>query len=133
MMKKKSVLIIAILLICKMALPSDIGMWMYDEQGLPCFNYTGNLPFVLHGVPSQYVNQRDDPYFLLGNHRLTVFQHVSGNYQILSGERAWGILNRGNIEEYAETHSEINIEGLDFKLSGRNSISLDTTTTKIFG
>ncbi len=132
-MKKSSVFIIAILLTCKMAFPSDIGKWMYDEQGLPCFNYTGKLPFILQGVPTQYVNQNDDPYFLLGNHRFTVFQHVSGNYQLLSGERAWGILNRGNINEYADTQSEMNIDGADFKLSGKNSISLETSTTKIFG
>ena len=122
----------AIFLVSKMAFPSGIGEWMYDEQGLPCYHYTGKLPFALPGVENQYYDQHGDPYFLLGNHRFTVFQHVSGNYQLLSGERAWGILNRGDIEEYAETHSEINIEGLDFKLSGKNSIALDTTTTKIF-
>ncbi len=116
-----------------MAFPSDIGKWLYDEQGLPYFNYTGNLPFVLQGVPDKYVNQNDDPYFLLGNHRLTVFQHVSGNYQLLTGERAWGILNRGNVNEYADTRSDLIIDGVNFKLSGKNSISLETSTTKLFG
>jgi cellobiose phosphorylase len=37
----------------------------------------------------------DDPVFLLGNHRLTLFTHASGLMQILSGERAWARMNQG--------------------------------------
>ncbi len=37
----------------------------------------------------------DDPVFLLGNHRLTLFTHASGHIQILSAERAWARLNQG--------------------------------------
>jgi cellobiose phosphorylase len=38
----------------------------------------------------------DDPAFLLGNYRLTLFAHSSGFFQILTGERAWGRVNEGD-------------------------------------
>ncbi|MFZ0661175.1 MAG: hypothetical protein WAM66_00650 [Acidobacteriaceae bacterium] len=37
----------------------------------------------------------DDPVFLLGNYRLSLFTHTSGLMQILTGERAWGRMNDG--------------------------------------
>jgi cellobiose phosphorylase len=37
----------------------------------------------------------DDPFFLIGNYRLTLFTHASGLLQVLSGERAWARLNDG--------------------------------------
>lgn len=37
----------------------------------------------------------DDPCFLLGNYRLTLFAHGSGRYQLITGERAWARLNHG--------------------------------------
>jgi cellobiose phosphorylase len=82
------------------ALPAEtqekrIGEWSDDAAGLPCYRYLGPLPFV---SPSSRIRAEylpEDPFFLLGNYRLTLIVHVSGQYQILSGERAWGRLNQG--------------------------------------
>ncbi|MGA3023759.1 MAG: hypothetical protein ABSF98_03205 [Bryobacteraceae bacterium] len=67
----------------------SLGEWEDDEQGLPCYRYTGPLSFHTASVP-------DDPFFLLGNYRLTLFVHASGRYEILTGERAWARLNGAN-------------------------------------
>ena len=82
------------------ALPAEtsekrIGEWSDDAAGLPCYRYLGPLPFV---SPSSRISAEylpEDPFFLVGNYRLTLIVHASGQYQILSGERAWGRLNQG--------------------------------------
>jgi cellobiose phosphorylase len=61
---------------------------------LPSYRYTGPIRFApISGISKDYLP--DDPFFLLGNYRLTLFVHASGMFQILSGERAWGRLNQG--------------------------------------
>jgi hypothetical protein len=79
---------------------SSLGEWADDEQGLPCYRYTGpHLP--------------DDPFFLLGNYRLTLFVHASGRYEILSGERAWARMNGANeaaVEMAGQRHELIGDE-----------------------
>ena len=132
-MNKKHILILIFIIYSGLTYASNIGKWIYDEVGLPCFNYSGTLPYVTPNISNDAFSQCDDPYFLLGNHRLTVFQHTSGIYQILSGERAWGILNRGDIDEYAQTWSELQIDKKAYKLTGKNSISLNSSTKKLFG
>ena len=132
-MTKYRFLLILFSLFSSLSFASDVGKWMYDETGLPCFNYYGALPYITPNISDDAFSQNSDPYFLLGNHRLTVFQHTSGIYQLLTGERAWGIVNRGSRNEYAETASELLIDGKKFKLTGKNSRSLNRATTKIFG
>jgi cellobiose phosphorylase len=68
---------------------TSLGEWTDDENGLPCYRYTGPLTFHTPNIP-------DDPHFLLGNHRLTLFVHASGRYEILTGERAWARMNGPN-------------------------------------
>lgn len=79
---------------------SSLGEWMDDSQGLPCYAYHGPIRFSDHyqtkpmwGLDGRMIP--DDPVFLLGNHRLTLFTHASGHLQILSAERAWGRINQG--------------------------------------
>ncbi len=64
------------------------GTWTNDSQELPCYTYTGGLPWEEN--PSHI---QEDPYFILGNDRLTVFPHVSGQYQLITGERSWMKIN----------------------------------------
>jgi cellobiose phosphorylase len=77
---------------------SSLGEWEDDERGLPCYRYTGPLAFHTENIP-------DDPFFLLGNYRLTLFVHASGQYEILTGERAWARMN-GAVEAAAEIAGE---------------------------
>ncbi len=73
---------------------SRIGSWSV-EHDLPVYTYEGPLTFPRgEGLPGDDALP-DDPYFLLGNYRLTLFTHASGHFQILTGERAWGRINQG--------------------------------------
>src|SRR5215472_9913237 len=72
-----------------------IGVWSDDAAGLPRYTYTGPVPFPL---PSDKITREylpEDPFFLIGNYRFTLFTHVSGLYEILTGEQAWGRVNQG--------------------------------------
>ncbi len=75
---------------------NEIGYWMKDSDGLPCFNYTGSIPYSAYLSNKQKVKLSDDPWFLLGNYQLTLFAHVSGQYELITGQRAWGRMNQGN-------------------------------------
>ena len=90
---------------------STIGVWRRDEAGLPAFGYTAP-PFV-PGVPLKgAVVLEDDPYFILGNYRLTAFVHSSGVVRVMTGERAWARLN----------------EGLDGRPDNRATLTLQSST-----
>jgi len=91
----------------------SLGEWADDEQGMPCYRYTGPLEFHSKDIP-------DDPYFLLGNYRLTLFVHASGRYEILTGERAWARMN-GLVEAFVE------VDGKRFDLIG------DAAAKRVFG
>jgi cellobiose phosphorylase len=80
---------------------NGLGQWIDGDLGLPCYSYRGPIRFTdrykekqpMWGLDGRMLP--DDPVFLLGNHRLTLFTHASGHIQILSGERAWARMNQG--------------------------------------
>ena len=79
---------------------TSLGEWIDGSQGLPCYSYRGPIRFTdrYKTTPMWGLDGRmlpDDPVFLLGNHRLTLFTHASGLIQILSAERAWARMNQG--------------------------------------
>lgn len=76
---------------------SPLGEWIDDDHGLPAYHYTGPLRFPSSPLFEKQPLLPDDPYFLLGNYRVTVFAHASGLLQLLTGERAWGRMNQGAI------------------------------------
>ena len=97
---RRTMLTTAPLLATAAALPSAVlakdapglGEWIDGPLGLPGYRYTGPLTF--GGAPML----PDDPWFLLGNHRVTIFAHASGRIRWLSGERGWAEMNgRGGV------------------------------------
>ena len=70
-----------------------IGFWEEDALGLPAFRYTGTLPCRRTLRDGTAAKLPEDPWFLLGNPQLTLFCHVSGVYDLLTGQRAWGQMN----------------------------------------
>lgn len=70
-------------------LPQAIGHWQMNSNALPVFNYTGPVDY--QEVSNGFFP--DDPWFILGNYRLIVFPHVSGQYEMVTGERAWSRVN----------------------------------------
>jgi cellobiose phosphorylase len=97
-----------------------IGEWSEDAAGLPCYRYLGPLPVV---PPSSRISASylpEDPFFLLGNYRLTLIAHASGHYQILSGERAWGKLNQGPEQWSGLNDAAVEVAGKRVELVGVN-------------
>ena len=69
--------------------------WSTDSHDLPVCTFTGALPCRAVDREGKAAKIPADPWFLLGNYRTTLFAHVSGEMEWLSGERAWGRLNQG--------------------------------------
>ena len=119
---------------------NKIGFWLEDEAGLPCFNYVGNLPFKCKTPSGLDVKIPEDPYFLLGNYRLTLFSHVSGEYELITGQRDWGRLNQGDDPNSGLNSSSIDVLNSNhetitgYQLTGMNSVATDASKCKrIFG
>jgi cellobiose phosphorylase len=111
------------------ALPHNgegLGEWFDDDLGLPAFRYTGALTFpnspigyAFEEKPQPYLG--DDPYFLLGNYRLTLFAHASGVYQLFTGERAWGRMNQGEKRWSGANRATVSVDGQRHELVGMDS------------
>ena len=65
---------------------ASLGHWFDDDHGLHGYEYTGPLRIPKSPRENGTVLLPDDPYFMLGNYRLSLFTHASGLYEILSGE-----------------------------------------------
>lgn len=109
-----------------------IGEWSDDEAGLPRYTYLGPVPFPLpsSNIPREYLPE--DPFFLIGNYRFTLFTHVSGIYQILTGERAWGRLNQGSQMWSGANYAEVAVGGKTVPLVGLTHPAAQNAE-KIFG
>jgi len=119
---------------------NEIGYWMKDSNGLPCFNYTGSIPYSAYLPNKQKVKLPDDPWFLLGNYQLTLFAHVSGQYELITGQRAWGRMNQGNKPNSGANDASItrindkNEVVRKYQLTGFASLAADPNQCKrVFG
>lgn len=111
----------------------QIGKWMKDEAGLPCFEYTGRLPYVDPEDKGKKIKLPEDPWFILGNYRMTLFSHVSGEYELISGQRSWMRLNKGDDKASGNNHAGITIDGIEHRLTGDDSLSFSGNSRKIHG
>ena len=96
----------------------SLGEWVDDDLGLPAYHYTGPLRFPDSPKENDAVMLPDDPIFLLGNYRLTLFTQASGIYQIMTGERAWGRVNQGNARYSGANRATVEIAGQKHELIG---------------
>ena len=112
---------------------NQIGKWMLDEAGLPCFAYTGDLPYNAPDDKGQKIRLPEDPWFILGNYRITVFSHVSGEYELISGQRSWMRLNKGEGMTEGKNSAEVVIDGESHLLTGMSSSSASANRSKIHG
>lgn len=72
---------------------SKIGFWDWDNDQLPRYHYTGAYPAAARDKEGKDAMLPDDPCFILGNYRMTLFAHVSGRYEFMTGEHGWARLN----------------------------------------
>jgi hypothetical protein len=113
----------------------SLGNWLDDEHGLPCYRYTGPLSFhvaMKDGQPAAPAMLPDDPFFLLGNYRLTLFVHASGQYQLITGERAWARMNRGDAPGSGANEAAIVAGGRRHELIGARRQAAEEAE-KLFG
>ena len=115
---------------------TSLGQWLDDDFGLPAFRYTGPLRFPSSPVSDHVPMLPDDPYFLTGNYRLTLFTHASGALQLLTGERAWGRMNQDPAPhplKFAGAYqASVTVNGTNYPLIGLDS-SAAAAAIKIFG
>jgi len=95
-----------------------LGQWFDDDRGLPGYQYAGPLRFPESPRENGTLLLPDDPYFLLGNYRLTLFTHVSGLYEILSGEGIWARLNCGDALWSGDNRATLEVAGQTHQLIG---------------
>lgn len=113
---------------------NNIGYWSNDEAGLPCFEYTGEIPYSAMLKNGSDVKLPSDPWFLLGNYRFTLFTHISGEYELISGQRSWARINQGKQKNSGVNLSEISVDGKKYALTGIDSLAADTKKCRrVFG
>jgi len=95
---------------------SEIGHWSWDEMALPVFTYTGKIPYNYIAPDGQKINLPSDPWFLLGNYKLTSFIYTSGIYDLYCNERVWGKLN-----DAQKTKAFITVNKKKYDITGINS------------
>lgn len=111
-----------------------IGFWKEDKCGLPLFEYTGKLPFTAADREGNKVKLPEDPWFLLGNYQLTLFAHVSGEYEMIAGQRSWSRVNAGEHINSGVNRAVIRIDEKDWELCGLHSVSANPEyCTREFG
>ena len=119
---------------------SPIGDWKIDAAGLPCFNYVGSVPYKATLANGDSVKVNPDPWFVLGNYQLTLFAHVSGQYELITGQRAWARMNQGDRINTGKNDARLEVLSADggivktYLLVGLKSLSADSAKSKrIFG
>ena len=112
---------------------NKIGCWREDRSGLPCFEYTDSLPYQEKLKNGTAVKLPEDPWFLLGNYRLTLFTHVSGEYELISGQRSWMRMNRGEQPWNGLNEAVVCVDGKEIRLTGMDSIAADPARCKRVG
>ncbi len=133
---RTTILLIGIILCSQTVLAQKFGTWGFTSKGLPVYNYTGTIPVTAFDKDGKDAAQPEDPYFLLGNYRMTLITHASGIYQFLTAERAWARINAAEQTNYGWNDASVVFKNSNKKVSlvGMASIAADATATqKTFG
>ena len=108
---------------------NPLGAWTEDVDGLPAFDLTADLPLATKDKTGASYPLPGDPYFLLGNYRLTLFVHGSGLYRMMTGERAWALTNSAT-DQLEGSGAQLSLDGQVMKLTGTNSLAEKTTSCR---
>lgn len=104
----------------------ELGHWAWMDNGLPCYHYTASLPYEAVDANGNDSQLPEDPYFLLGNYRMTAFAHVSGTIELMTAERVWARINASDQRpNYGCNAAEIEIDGKITALAGVGSAAAD--------
>lgn len=123
---KRILLFISIILNFANANSQDLGCWQWTANGTPAYKYEGVLPFETSDNKGDDSLLPEDPYFLLGNYRITAFAHVSGIIELMTAERVWARMNASEDRpNYGSNTADITIDGKNTKLIGIKSLAAD--------
>jgi len=111
---------------------SSLGDWIEDDYGLPAYRYAGPMRFPNSPQRDGAPMIPDDPFFLTGNQRMTIFTHASGLIQIITGDRSWGRMNQGDERWGGANSAAIEIAGQRHELIGLDAPAA-VGATKRFG
>lgn len=119
----KHCFLLLVLLFPAIVYSQKVGYWSRDAQQLPVFNYTGDYPFLTYSKDNKIADEPTDPYFILGNYRLTLFAHVSGQIELITGERFWARMNHGDEKWSGDNWASIEIDREKYRLTGARSVA----------
>ncbi len=122
---------LAALFVCAIAGAQELGHWIEDSNHLPAFSYDAPLPYTCEDAQ---VKIDSNPWWILGNYRITVFAHADGEYEIISGERAWARLNMGEDRLSGANDAVLTIGRKTYDLVGKGSLAENPQIcTRVFG
>lgn len=95
------------------------GYWEFDGDRLPKYEYTGGYPVSAKDKAGKNGMLPEDPCFILGNYRMTLFAHASGTYELITGERGWARLNHSG-KNRGWSRSAVCVGGKDQTITKQN-------------
>lgn len=130
-MKRFLLVVSALAVFCSSAVSQPLGHWETDVNGLPAFSYDAPLPYV---KPDPEMKIEANPWWILGNYRITLFTYGNGEYEMLSGERSWARMNAGDRVVKGVNDASVTIGGKAYDLVGAGSLTEDPSVCKrLFG
>lgn len=120
---KRALFSTALIAVAAQILAETFGHWYWTEQELPAYEYTGRVPYETTDDRGGDSQLPEDPYFLLGNHRLTVFAHVSGMLQMMTAERVWARINAAERPNYGVNSATLTVGKKPYQLVGLQSMA----------
>lgn len=131
-MRLKILSVFTCLLSAQFAIGQGMGNWKLSSKDLPVYEFTSKIPVKALDKEGKDAMLPDDPYFMLGNYRMTLFTHVSGIYQFMTGERGWARINGVPQANYGWNEAIIFFkkDKKNIKLTGLNSISANPDLVK---
>lgn len=129
-MKRIPLLLLALCSIVGVVKAETFGHWYWSEHGLPAYEYTGCVPYEAKDDQGNDSQLPEDPYFLLGNHRLTVFAHVSGVLQMMTAERVWARINAAERPNYGAYSATLAVGKKQYELVGEMSMAANPELCK---
>lgn len=108
-----------------------VGLWKWDTNHFPMYQYTGGYPVIAKNKAGEDSGQPEDPCFILGNYKMTLFVHASGMYEFITGERGWARLNQAGLD-YGWNQSVISFGKKVYELVGSH-LCAEVETEQYFG
>lgn len=112
---------------------AQVGVWHSSADGLPIYEYKGPLPAQAMDKTGKDAMLPNDPYFLLGNYKMTLFVHASGRYQFLTAERAWARINAAEGANYGWNEATLRYDKKQINLVGIPSVGSGVAVKKNMG